>query len=690
MEKRGPTPQLKNYFNANTVLKLSLLMKNIDNELTEEPVGRLYLERKKKMQQQISLSQMKAQQQLKLIGPPKEVDSVKRAFIYRERVNAACQNRHVFYTDCNTVLSAALQRRGWLGKLAYYEFKPLQNLSNEVLLRYAKPGNDHEKVYISRLLRDSPASFVWHFQYNLNMNISDNAYINHIGRGYNLDFSTKIGLIGCSEQEIWFRNDKGCGMHHPRFYRLGSNASEHVHFVEDYHRTQCRAFIHYLWNNLKNCNLICDEHCGQVPAGIVTFAIENVKRQKAEFEYLSLAGGGNAPLYHGDSWWRYFTTSSNSVIYKKAKIAMSSADLVPKIKVAKKYLENLERKCPDFKWDGCRNLWILKPGYECRGNGIVLKKYLGDILSHANLNSDNNFVVQKYIERPLLIYKTKFDIRIYMLLTIENDILTIWLYNDCYLRFSSQIFNMDVLNQAVHITNNAVQRNYKNYENRDLRLPKNNMWSLSQFNNYLRDDLNSKNVWDEKVLPGIKSNLITTIKTGLEEFNFVNKTFELFGCDFMLDNKYNPILIEVNTNPDLTPSTVVTERLCPMVLKDLLRVVLDLPLNCRAYTGLFQAISHIDCNVNRSRPTNEILEVISGHKLKISKSEQKKHETNSLPTKPKSALANKKTANEKVKNNTTKKPQNTSAGAGPRNPKSKETKKQMTTSKPITSKPSKR
>lgn len=48
-------------------------------------------------------------------------------------------------------------------------------------------------------------------------------------------------------------------------------------------------------------------------------------------------------------------------------------------------------------------------------------------------------------------------------------------------------------------------------------------------------------------------------------------TFELYGADFMISDDFTPWLIEINSSPDLSPSTSVTARMCPQVLEDLIK-----------------------------------------------------------------------------------------------------------------------
>jgi hypothetical protein len=54
----------------------------------------------------------------------------------------------------------------------------------------------------------------------------------------------------------------------------------------------------------------------------------------------------------------------------------------------------------------------------------------------------STWVIQKYIENPLLIGGRKFDIRAYVLVTPDNKV---YLYNDAYVRTSGTAYNINDL-----------------------------------------------------------------------------------------------------------------------------------------------------------------------------------------------------------------------------------------------------
>ena len=51
--------------------------------------------------------------------------------------------------------------------------------------------------------------------------------------------------------------------------------------------------------------------------------------------------------------------------------------------------------------------------------------------------------------------------------------------------------------------------------------------------------------------------------------------FEIFGYDFMIDDKLKPWLIEVNTNPCLEETSALLRQLLPRMLDDAFRLTLD-------------------------------------------------------------------------------------------------------------------
>ena len=93
----------------------------------------------------------------------------------------------------------------------------------------------------------------------------------------------------------------------------------------------------------------------------------------------------------------------------------------------------------------------------------------------------NSFIIQKYIERPLLIDQRKFDIRVWVFLDSRGNA---YICKPGYLRTSSYKFELDPDdpdNRFVHLTNIAVQKFSKSFGHHE----DGNILNFEQFEEYV-------------------------------------------------------------------------------------------------------------------------------------------------------------------------------------------------------------
>ena len=205
-----------------------------------------------------------------------------------------------------------------------------------------------------------------------------------------------------------------------------------------------------------------------------------------------------------------------------------------------------------------------------------INKLLKENYESTSTSKDNNnyrshiIVIQKYIEKPLLYFGRKFDIRIWVLLT-QN--LNVYMFEEGHLKCCSINYNLNSDNTFCHLTNYSFQKYNSNFGKYEFG----NEVSFKDFQRNIDANYDKKVNFKNDILPKIKEIIKFTFESVKNKINPFDRkyTFEIFGFDFMLDCNFQPFLIEVNSNPGLEESSPLIKMLVPRMLDDALRLTLD-------------------------------------------------------------------------------------------------------------------
>ena len=253
-------------------------------------------------------------------------------------------------------------------------------------------------------------------------------------------------------------------------------------------------------------------------------------------------------------------------------------------------------------------IWIVKPVNMSRGRGVhILKdeaefKFLFKKSKNLNISQ---YLISRYIDKPHLINKKKYDLRIYVLV-ISFSPLRIYLYNNGLVRFATEDYKRgDFNNVYIHLTNYSINKNnlkYKpnqnnmnfnkneneeqgenNEENENEIDDDSSKWSLVEYK-YFFQKLGNEKIMD-KIWRQIEEIIIKTILSVSEDYykeisiNKINSLFELYGFDIMIDENYKAWLIEVNVNPSLHCSSSLDLSIKTDLITDIFNIVGIIPYN---------------------------------------------------------------------------------------------------------------
>ncbi len=190
-------------------------------------------------------------------------------------------------------------------------------------------------------------------------------------------------------------------------------------------------------------------------------------------------------------------------------------------------------------------IYILKKNVQ-RKEGLKLTKSYKEITDAA---SDEYKVVQKYIRDLYLINGYKVNLRVYLLAVVRGDdkqffisdigkcIYTKKPYSDNDFDFESNI-------TSYHLDMNVYKKNPRTFE------------ELSNYINQQEGNPNAGSLFLVRVRKVIQKMTMALANEFFQSENLRSRpdvtSFQLFGCDIIMDKNLNPYLLEVNKGPDMS------------------------------------------------------------------------------------------------------------------------------------------
>jgi hypothetical protein len=160
-----------------------------------------------------------------------------------------------------------------------------------------------------------------------------------------------------------------------------------------------------------------------------------------------------------------------------------------------------------------------------------------------------------------------------------------------------------ISDRETHLTNDAVQKLSKAYG----KFENGNKLNFDEWQALINEEYPNapSNVVYGSIFPEIKRMSKLSLDAAAETLckSSINKSFELFGYDYMVDEQFNPILIEVNTNPCL-------EFVCP-----LLTTLITELIECTIRVAIDPEFP--PPSTNRTKATEEGIELIESAEMKF-------------------------------------------------------------------------
>ncbi|XP_022315097.2 tubulin polyglutamylase TTLL7-like [Crassostrea virginica] len=263
------------------------------------------------------------------------------------------------------------------------------------------------------------------------------------------------------------------------------------------------------------------------------------------------------------------------------KIQRHHADefnFVPKTWILPADFSLLQNYGKDLKAKKKYKTFIVKPANGAQGHGIQLFR------NAEKIPPTEHFIVQEYIDKPLLLEGYKFDLRIYVLVT-SCDPLRIFIFNDGLVRMSTDKYvnpaDPNLSNLYMHLTNYSVNKHNEFYQKGD-SVETGSKRSIRFLNEYLRkNDFDIVLLW-RRIYDMVVKTLLVAQPHLLHAYRMCRPgapagsdsvCFEVLGFDVLIDRKLNPWLLEINRSPSFGTDEKIDFDIKSALIEDTVRLL---------------------------------------------------------------------------------------------------------------------
>lgn len=201
------------------------------------------------------------------------------------------------------------------------------------------------------------------------------------------------------------------------------------------------------------------------------------------------------------------------------------------------------------------NLYILKKNLQ-RKKGI---KLCNDYYYIMNSHYDNFKIVQEF-KNSLLINERKFNVRLYMLIICKNNSKTVYFHKYNKLLYAKNKYLASNLSDLESNVTNSYTIGDSIY--------KTNPYNLEELKTHITDD-NMVSLLNKIHNTIYMLSRVIILRLGDLENIKQNTKFQLFGVDIIIDDNYNPYILEINKGPDMNPKNDRDKKMKLKVLNDM-------------------------------------------------------------------------------------------------------------------------